>query len=346
MAIGVVDLFCGAGGLSFGLRQRGLKIRGGLDIDPYCRFPFVRHTGGQFIEGDLSEVKASDIKKLFRKTDVRVLAGCAPCQPFSTYALGKADSRDSKWQLLTVFGQLVEKVKPQIVTMENVPGLQGTKIFRDFVRTLDKNRYHVDYSVVSCDSFGLQQTRKRLVLLASKFGPIEIMGPATIKVGLGTVRNSISHLPEIVAGETHPSDYLHRASALSEKNLRRIRVSVPGGSWRDWPKRLVANCHLEDSGTTFSSVYGRMSWDEPSPTITTQFYGFGNGRFGHPEQDRAISLREGAILQSFPADYAFASSEQEVSFTNVGRLVGNSVPVVLGEIIGETISRHVEAIGH
>ena len=201
MAIGVVDLFCGAGGLSFGLKESGLKIRGGLDIDPHCRFPFVKHTGGKFLEGDVGKASSAEIKKLFKKTDLRVLAGCAPCQPFSTYALGKADSADSKWQLLSVFGDLVGRVKPQIVTMENVPGLLHTKIFADFVDTLDRNGFHVDYSVVACDAYGLQQTRKRLVLLASRFAPIELLPPIAISVGLGTVRSAIAHLPSLGAGQ-------------------------------------------------------------------------------------------------------------------------------------------------
>ena len=139
-------------------------------------------------------------------------------------------------------------------------------------------------------------------------------------------------------------DKLHVASALSEKNLRRIKVSKPGGTWRDWPDDLVADCHRAESGRTYPGVYGRMEWDKPSPTVTTQCYGFGNGRFGHPEQDRAISLREAAILQSFPRDYAFVPDDGEVSFKVLGRLIGNAVPVDLGRAIARSINTHIASV--
>jgi DNA (cytosine-5)-methyltransferase 1 len=143
------------------------------------------------------------------------------------------------------------------------------------------------------------------------------------------------------AGEVCPTDPLHQACELSPLNLKRIRASTPGGSWRDWDKRLVADCHKKSSGKTYPSVYGRMSWDEPAPTMTTQFYGFGNGRFGHPEQDRAISLREGAIIQSFPRSYKFVPAGEPIYRKPIGRLIGNAVPVNLAKAIGKTIVRHV-----
>jgi DNA (cytosine-5)-methyltransferase 1 len=150
------------------------------------------------------------------------------------------------------------------------------------------------------------------------------------------------HLSPLAAGEVCPDDPLHRASELSPLNLRRIRHSRPGGTWREWPRELVAECHKVNSGKTYPSVYGRMEWDKPAPTITTQFFGFGNGRFGHPEQDRAISLREGALLQSFPKTYQFVKPGGEYCFKTIGRLIGNAVPVRLGEVVGRTIRRHLE----
>jgi DNA (cytosine-5)-methyltransferase 1 len=157
-----------------------------------------------------------------------------------------------------------------------------------------------------------------------------------------TVREAIGHLPALNAGDTYEGDAMHRACKLSPLNVRRIRASQPGGNWRDWPTGLVAACHRQESGQTYPSVYGRMEWDRPSPTITTQFFGFGNGRFGHPEQDRAITLREGAILQSFPEDYEFAPEDQATSFATLGRLIGNAVPVRLGEAIGRSINKHLQ----
>jgi DNA (cytosine-5)-methyltransferase 1 len=158
-----------------------------------------------------------------------------------------------------------------------------------------------------------------------------------------TVRQAISALPRLNAGECHPDDSLHMASSLSELNLLRIKASRPGGTWRDWPEELKATCHKKNSGTTYPSVYGRMEWDRPAPTITTQCFGYGNGRFGHPEQDRAISLREAAILQTFPANYKFAPSDTIIKFNKMGRLIGNAVPVRLGEVIAQSLIAHVDA---
>ena len=124
--------------------------------------------------------------------------------------------------------------------------------------------------------------------------------------------------------------------------MRRIQASKPGGTWRDWDPDLLANCHKKSSGATYPSVYGRMDWDSSAPTITTQCFGYGNGRFGHPEQDRAISLREAAMLQTFPRSYQFVDPGQKVRFNQLGRLIGNAVPVRLGEVIAEVLTRHVQ----
>jgi len=178
--------------------------------------------------------------------------------------------------------------------------------------------------------YGLAQHRPRLVMLASRLGPIELIDPKQLKWRSYTVKEAIGDLPALKAGETDKEDPLHQAGSLSPLNLERIRASHPGGSWRDWDTDLVADCHKKTTGKTYPSVYGRMSWDEPAPTITTQFYGFGNGRFGHPEQDRAISLREGAILQSFPKSYKFKAPGKPIYIKTIGRLIGNAVPVKLG----------------
>ena len=188
--------------------------------------------------------------------------------------------------------------------MENVPPLRDQRVFREFVDGL--GGYHVDHAVVDGQMVGLPQTRKRLVLVGSTLGPIALPAPHGIP---NSVRATIGSLPSLVAGGVDPCDALHTASRLSALNLERIRASDPGGTWRDWPERLRARCHTRASGSTYPSVYGRMTWDAPSPTITTQCFGYGNGRFGHPEADRAISLREAAMLQGFPRDYRFPSPE-------------------------------------
>jgi DNA (cytosine-5)-methyltransferase 1 len=227
--------------------------------------------------------------------------------------------------------------------MENVPGLEGQNVFHQFVSNLKSNGYSVDYKVINCAQYGIPQKRHRLVLLASKLGPLVLLTPEQFGNSTCSVMEAISELPPIRAGSTHPDDPLHRSSRLSDINLRRIKASKPGGTWRDWPDELLVECHKKATGMTYSSVYGRMSWDEPSPTITTQFYGYGNGRFGDPEQDRAISLREGAILQSFPIDYKFARPGDPIHQRTIGRLIGNAVPVTLGEVIGVSLLMHVSS---
>ena len=182
------------------------------------------------------------------------------------------------------------------------------------------------------------------MLIASLFGPMALSEPTTKKPKV--VRSAIGDLPALVAGAFDPDDALHKSASLSALNLQRIRVSRPGGTWRDWPEHLIANCHRKSSGKTYPGVYARMNWDEPSPTLTTQFYGFGNGRFGHPDQDRAISLREGAILQGFPTNYQFTISGEPIEMKTVGRLIGNAVPVNLGRLIGQSIKSHLGVTNH
>jgi len=337
-----VDLFCGAGGLTHGLERAGINVRLGVDVDPACEYPYSANNQATFLLRSVEELQAGEVEQAFGESNIRLLAGCAPCQTFSTYNQ-KATPDDRRWWLLREFSRLIGEVSPELVTMENVPRLQDQSVFEEFVATLNNRGYRVSHEVVNCEEYGVPQHRRRLVLMASKLGFIRLLSPSEFGAQSTTVRASIENLPALNAGETDKQDALHQASALSITNLNRIEASRPGGTWRDWDETLVADCHKRRSGKTYPSVYGRMSWDEPAPTITTQFFGFGNGRFGHPEQNRAISLREGATLQSFPPGYAFVAPGEPVHKKMVGRLVGNAVPVRLGEVIGRSIVEHVAA---
>ena len=337
-----VDLFCGAGGLTHGLEKAGIDVSLGVDVDQACEFPYTRNNQAKFLLKSVEDLKSQDIEKMFPKNGIHLLAGCAPCQTFSTYNQ-KATSADDRWWLLNQFARLVKELTPHLVTMENVPRLILRDVFKQFVNDLQSARYHVTYGIVNCADYGIPQQRQRLVLLASRLGPISLLTPSEFGAELSTVREKIGDLPPLEAGEIDKADPLHQASALTRINMSRIKASRPGGTWREWEKTLVADCHKKRTGKTYPSVYGRMSWDEPAPTITTQFFGFGNGRFGHPEQDRAISLREGAILQSFPRDYVFVTSDEPVYKKSLGRLIGNAVPVQLGKVIGLSILEHVES---
>ena len=199
--------------------------------------------------------------------------------------------------MLEEFARLVREVEPELVTMENVPRVQNHAPYAKFIETLHSAGYHIAKRQLRCANLGLPQERRRFVLIASRLGKVQFDEPSTT---LTTVRQAIGHLPKLAAGTNDPKDPLHKACSLTGLNLSRLRASVPGGTWRDWPERLRADCHKAETGASYQSVYARMEWDKPSPTITTQSYKFGTGRFGHPEQDRAITLREAAILRVIP----------------------------------------------
>lgn len=342
--IEVVDLFCGIGGLSYGLKSKGLKVLAGFDLDWTCQFAYEVNNEAIFIYKDIKTVTGDDILPLYSEGAIKVLAGCAPCQPFSSYAFKNKKKDPNKYDLLYEFGRLVEEVKPDIVTMENVLQILNFKdkpVLQDFIDKLYSLGFNVDINKVFCPDYGIPQTRKRLVVLASRGGEIKLMLPTHDKKHYVTVRETIADLPPLSAGEVDPNDPLHRTIALTPINLQRIKATPYGGSWHDWPKELLLECHKRKGGKTYGSVYGRMEWDKPSPTMTTQCTGLGNGRFGHPEQDRAISVREAALLQTFPKEYKFFIDEDSVSIAKASRYIGNAVPPKLGEVIAQSIINHV-----
>ena len=345
--IGVVDLFCGVGGLSHGLKQGGLNIIAGFDIDKTCEYAYTHNNGALFFDTDISKVTKEQVLSLFGDSKIKVLAGCAPCQPFSSYAFKNKKKDPNKYDLLYQFGRLVEEVQPDIVTMENVPQIASfslKNVLQDFVDLLENNHYHCSLKVVYCPDYGIPQTRKRLVLLASKFGDIKLISPTHSKDNYVTVKDVIGDLPPLEAGETSDTDPLHRAKSLSPLNMQRIMHTPYGGSWKDWPKELMLECHKSENGSSFGSVYGRMRWEKPAPTMTTQCTGLGNGRFGHPEQNRAITAREAALIQTFPQEYKFFADEEHVSIVKASRYIGNAVPPQLGFVIAQSIIRHIEEI--
>ncbi len=344
--IAAIDLFCGIGGLSYGFKKVGINVKAGLDIDSSCRYAFETNCDAKFINQDILKITGNELNALYGENEIKVLVGCAPCQPFSTYSYKNNQEKDQRWKLLDEFSRLIKEVKPVIVSMENVPTLLNFKtapVFLNFVKSLEADGYFVWYDIVYAPDYGIPQKRKRLVLLASKKGEIKLLPPTHLPVNYVSVKEAIGDLDKIKSGETSQNDFLHKASKLSEKNLKRIKQSKPGGSWkRDWDDDLKLECHKKEKGKTYVSIYGRMKWDEPSPTMTTFCTGIGNGRFGHPEQDRAISLREASIFQSFPKDYKFVEKIEDLKITQLSRHIGNAVPPKLGEIIGKSIIEHLK----
>ncbi len=342
--IEAIDLFCGAGGLTAGLLKAGINVKAGYDIEEKCRYAYEFNNKACFINKDVSLVNGREINSWYSQNVPRLLAGCAPCQPFSKYNQGRDTTNDKKWPLLYSFSRLIEEELPELVTMENVPDVTKHQVYHDFILKLEELGYYTCGQTVVCADYGIPQNRQRHVLLASRLGEIKLISP-THQDNWVTVRDVIEGLPKLVAGQTDIEDNLHRAARLSILNLKRIKASKPGGSWRDWPDDLKLNCHKKKSGATYGSVYGRMEWDRPSPTMTTQCYGYGNGRFGHPEQNRAISLREAAIFQTFDKKYQFNSPNNQLTTRELGTMIGNAVPVRLGEIIGLSFLKHLELLG-
>ena len=341
----VIDLFCGAGALTHGFVLEGFNVVAGLDADKSCRYAYeTNNNGAVFIAKGIEDVRGAELARHYPKGNTKILVGCAPCQPYSSYNKRIRDT-ESKWKLLSNFSDRISEIKPDIVSMENVPELVTFKkgrAYHDFVERLEQDYTVTQYPAVFCPEYGIPQQRKRLVLLASKFGELELLEGTHKPNQYKTVKDVIADLDPLEAGQISQKDVYHKASRLSKLNLQRIKASLPGGTWKDWPDDLVAQCHQGKRGKGYSSVYGRMKWDDLSPTITTQCHGFGNGRYGHPEQNRAISLREAARLQTFPDDYEFVPPDGPHHITMIARFIGNAVPVELAQVIAKSIKQHLK----
>lgn len=327
--IHAVDLFCGIGGLTHGLCMAGVTVKAGFDNDPTCRHAFeTNNAGATFVCKNVRDVTLADLKPYYDTAEVTALVGCAPCQPFSAHNRRKGRS-DADCSLVNEFARIVNEVTPDLVSMENVPGLAKHPAFQDLIHTLNDLDYDIGPThIVSCDRYGVPQRRRRLVLLASRRGPISLPDWDTAPP---TVRDCICDLPPIDAGGVCQDDPAHAAMPLSPTNRERIGQSKPGGSWTDWDDHLVSECHRN---AHYPAPYGRMHWDDLAPTITTQFCYYSTGRFGHPEQHRAISVREGALLQTFPRDYVLVNEDNPRTIRDLSRHVGNAVPVILASAIG------------
>jgi len=336
--ITALDFFCGAGGLTRGLLDAGINVIAGIDLDGRCKDSYEKNNRpAVFHEADVNNIDYKIIRELVRNVPKKDLlfAGCAPCQAFSQQR--KSPSRRPDATLLISFGALVDKFKPGQVLIENVPGItrmKGFSAYRRFLRILKLNGYKYDDAILDAKHYGVPQTRRRYVLFAMRHRKPKL--PAR-SCGTGlesykTVREAIAHFPPIAAGERHKLFPNHEAASVSDINLKRLRYTPhDGGDRRSWPQELVLECHKGDyEGHT--DVYGRMYWDNPSPTLTGKCNSISNGRYGHPCQDRAISLREAASLQTFGDDYVFHGSN-----LHIAAQIGNAVPVRLAEILGRAI---------
>jgi len=340
-----IDFFCGAGGVSCGFREVGIKVLAGVDIDAKFKDTYEKNNDAIFINKDVSHLLPEnlvDYVNISRNDDNLIFVGCSPCQYYSNLKSDKTKSKNSRL-LLEDFKEFVLYYKPGFVFVENVPGLETTvgSPIHNFKKTLKKEGYVFDQKVVNAKYFDVPQNRRRFVLIASRLNP-DIKLPLQDKrvEKIKTVKKAIGNeklFPKVESGYVDSSAYMHTVSKVSELNMRRLKNTPKnGGSRKSWQnnEELQLECYKDHNG--HHDVYGRMHWDRPSPTITTRFIYTSTGRYSHPEQDRAISLREGATLQTFPLDYNFYSSNKGA----VATMIGNAVPPKLAQAIGKTIFEH------
>ncbi len=341
--IKAVDFFCSGGGMSCGMQQAGIEIIAGIDHDISCKETYEANIkGAEFIHADVFELKEEileDTLKLKKNDDNLLLIGCSPCQFWSIINTDKKKSNKSK-DLLKEFRRFVEYFNPGHVVVENVPGVlkrQHESGLENFIVWLRANGYAVHANIHEVSNYGVPQHRKRFTLIANRLSNKELE-PIVLNTKKVTVRDVLGEhngFPKVSNGHKDKSEFMHSVAGLSELNLERLSLTPHDGGTRlayVYDKRLAAPCHYKKING-FKDIYGRMYWDKPSPTITTKFFSFSNGRFAHPEEDRAISLREGATLQSFPKTYKFIGNSTE----SIARMIGNAVPPTYAKAIGKAI---------
>lgn len=337
-----VDFFCGAGGMSYGLSLSGIQVIAGLDNEKECRKTYEENIpDAKFIKHNICSLSANSLQQrigLSIGDNNLIFAGCSPCQFWSKIRTDKRKSEQTAF-LLKHFQKFIRYFRPGFVVVENVPGLYKRKdesILPGFLEFLRELGYSWADGIVNTNHYGVPQNRLRYLMIATRL-PINLSLPVAensrpvVSEFIGAEKG----FAQILAGYKDESRFQHWCSSLSEKNLKRIKVTPRSGgdrsAWKDDADLQISAYKGRDN--IFRDVYGRMYWDKPAPTITTRFNSFSNGRFGHPEEDRAISIREGATLQTFPQDYYFHGK----TLNSLARQIGNAVPPELARRIGEHI---------
>lgn len=333
-----IDFFCSGGGMTYGLKQAGIAVIAGIDNDEDAQKTYESNNpGSKFILRDVFELKEEELKQeidIEENDDNLILVGCSPCQYWSIINTDKTNSSKTK-DLLIEFHRFVKFYNPGYVVIENVPGLElheEKSGLKDFVDDLRERGYTVEQGVYKLNEFNVPQSRKRFSLIASrvikeKIKPAKSANKPVVRDFIGEEKGFY----KVEAGHRDKTKFQHTVAGLQEKNLQVIK-NTPKNGGNSVKKRESYR------GSGFRDSYSRMSWDKPAPTITTRFYSFSNGRFGHPEEDRAISLREGATLQTFPKDYYFDAK----SISAIARMIGNAVPPEFARRIGQAIIKKAE----
>ena len=333
-----IDFFCSGGGMTYGMRQAGIEVIAGIDNDPDVKETYEKNNPEtKFIQADIFKLKETEISEftgIEKNEDNLILIGCSPCQYWSIIKTDKKKSEQSK-DLLKEFHRFVKYYNPGFVVIENVPGLERKSEesgLKQFVEDLETRGFKIHYDIFNLNEYGVPQTRKRFSLIASRVTE-EIIKPekSDFKPVVKDFIGKNNGFPEISAGHTDNTDFQHTSAKLSKENLEIIKKTPKIGGIS-----IKQRKHFKGKG--FPDSYSRMFWDKPAPTITTRFISFSNGRFGHPEEDRALSLREGATLQTFPKDYVFYAKSMQAN----ARMIGNAVPPKFAKGIGEAIIKAME----
>lgn len=337
-----IDFFCGGGGMTHGLTQAGVNVIAGIDFDIDAKQTYeFNNPNSRFVYSDIQELEISFFEKQMGVRtfdDNMIFVGCSPCQFYSIINTDKNSSLKSK-DLLKRFSDFIEYYRPGYVLVENVPGIETNKqsVLPFFLKKLRQLGYRFKKEVVNMSEYGVPQSRRRFSLMATRLEGIELRFPTKdtkIKV-LKDVLGAHNGFPKVDAGHIDETPFNHTVAGLTPKTLERIRKTKHnGGSRFDWADdpNLQLKCFIGRENS-FKDTFGRMSWDKPSPTITTKFFSVSNGRFVHPDEDRAISLREGATIQTFPKSYVFKTK----SMAATAKLIGNAVPCEFARRLGCSI---------
>ena len=330
-----IDLFSGCGGLTEGLKQAGFKVVAGVEINENAANAFrMNHSETTLFEDDIRKLDTNKIIKLLNGIPLHLLAGCPPCQGFSSLRKlnRKSSVRDERNSLIDEYYRFVKELSPLTIMLENVPGIVDYTLFKEIVRKLKHLGYNINYEVINVAKYSVPQRRKRLVLVGSKFGEIEIAPGSNTVV---TVKDALSQIDG-----NSKNDELHSIYPKHTEHVQKMISLVPknGGSRKNLPEEYKLECHKKNN-VGFNDIYGRLSWDTVSATITGGCLNPSKGRFLHPEEDRCISAREAALLQTFPIDYKFPT---EISKTDIALMIGNALPPEFSRIQAENIFRHIE----
>jgi len=339
-----IDLFCGAGGLTQGLKQAGFNVVGAVEFHPtYAESFKLNHPKTNLKLSDITKIDPIEWAKEIglKQGELDLLAGCPPCQGYSTIGTrNRGKKNDPRNELVYEVLRFAIALKPKTIMMENVPALANDARLQSLREQLEELGYKIDVKVLKMTHYGVPQNRRRMIMLGSRYDDIEVVKQEMDARKMRTVRDAISVLPPAsadliddplhIADEKRRSDKVKKLISLVPKN---------GGSRTDLPEEYQLECHKRTTG--FRDVYGRMAWDQPSPTITGGCNNPSKGRFLHPEENRVITLREAALLQTFPKDYKFSFKSGK---GGVAMMIGNALPPTFIEFHARSLRGHLDAL--